>query len=269
MQSKVEQRVKAANRQFYDAVADHYEEVDGRRSPVLEAWLRRRLSWLRRYAPGGRLLDLGTGSGFVTRCARGIFALRIGVDLSARILIQHQTAFDGGMAADVDALPFAAQQFDVVTCFAVLHHLYTFDGLVAEVARVLRTGGIFYSDHDMNAAFYRRFRLPLTLYRRLWYDARTKYHRVNRQITPELYRFAEWQEEGIEVEPLVRLLEEAGFSVMTTFHWFGLTPITDTLFGQHTFTNGWAPLLSVIAVKGSRIPALWEEHLTADVTAVS
>ena len=31
-----EQCVKAANRQLYDAVADRYEEIDGRRSPRLE-----------------------------------------------------------------------------------------------------------------------------------------------------------------------------------------------------------------------------------------
>ena len=47
-----EQKVKAANRRFYDLVAGQYESIDGRRSAALESWLRRSLSGLRRDAPG-------------------------------------------------------------------------------------------------------------------------------------------------------------------------------------------------------------------------
>ena len=61
-----EQCVKAANRQLYDAVADRYEEIDGRRSPRLEAWLRQNLTTICQQAPGGRLLDIGTGSGLAS-----------------------------------------------------------------------------------------------------------------------------------------------------------------------------------------------------------
>ncbi len=39
-------RVKRANRELYDLVADRYEDVDGRRSPELEAWLRGTLGGL-------------------------------------------------------------------------------------------------------------------------------------------------------------------------------------------------------------------------------
>ena len=152
-----EQVVKAANRQFYDAVADRYEEIDGRRSPALEAWLRNNLVSIRQRVHGGRLLDIGTGSGLVTRCAEGLFMSRIGIDLSSRILVANREAFDLAVTADVDNLPFADNSIDVVTCFAVLHHLYDLKSLVSEVARVLRPQGIFYSDHDMDAAFSKRF----------------------------------------------------------------------------------------------------------------
>ncbi|UCG12906.1 MAG: class I SAM-dependent methyltransferase, partial [Deltaproteobacteria bacterium] len=118
--------VKAANRQFYDAVADQYEEIDGRRSSTLETWLRKNLTTVRKRAPGGSLLDIGTGSGMVTRCAGGLFVLRVGIDLSSRILVANRNAFNFGVTADVDSLPFADKSFDVITCFAVLHHLYAF-----------------------------------------------------------------------------------------------------------------------------------------------
>ena len=65
--------VKTANREFYNAVADNYEAVDGRRSPALETWLRRNLTDFRARVPDSSLLDIGAGSGLVTRCAEGLY----------------------------------------------------------------------------------------------------------------------------------------------------------------------------------------------------
>jgi ubiquinone/menaquinone biosynthesis C-methylase UbiE len=244
-----EQSVKAANRQFYDAVADRYEEIDGRRLPTLEAWLRKNLSGIRQRTPGGYLLDIGTGSGLVTRCAEGLFEARVGIDLSSRILAANRKAFDLGVTADVDGLPFADNSFDAITCFAVLHHLYTFEGLVSEAARVLRPGGIFYCDHDMDATFSKRFRLLLLFYRK-FHNSRSKYRRASEEITQELYDMTEWQENGVDSLGFIRLLERAGFSVETKFHWFGLSPTLDKLRGTRSQGHGWAPLLSVVATGG-------------------
>ena len=38
--------VKRANRRLYDAVADAYEAIDGRRDATLSAWIRSRLEEL-------------------------------------------------------------------------------------------------------------------------------------------------------------------------------------------------------------------------------
>ncbi|MBI4790099.1 MAG: class I SAM-dependent methyltransferase [Chloroflexi bacterium] len=241
------QVVKTANREFYDAVADHYEELDGRRSPALETWLRGNLSELRGRAPGGSLLDIGAGSGLVTRCAEGLFAQRVGIDLSPRILAAHRACFDFGAAADVEHLPFRAASFDVVTCFAVLHHLYDFDGLIAEVKRVLKPAGIFYSDHDMDRGFSTRFQIPLSVYRKLR-NARAKYQRASGAITPELYDLTEWQEQGVDAARLIGLLELAGFTVEARFHWFGLIPTLDRFVGTNLRGRGWSPLLSTVAM---------------------
>jgi ubiquinone/menaquinone biosynthesis C-methylase UbiE len=240
------QAVKMANREFYDAVADHYEQIDGRRSPELEMWLRGNLANLCARAPGGWLLDIGAGSGLVTRCAEGLFPQRVGVDLSPRILAAHRAYFDWGAAADVEHLPFRDASFDVVTCFAVLHHLYDFDALVSEVRRVLRSGGMFYSDHDMDRGFSRRFRIPLSVYRK-FRNARAKYQRASKTITPELYDLTEWQEEGVDAVRLIGLLRQAGFTVEARFHWFGLIPTLDRLVGTNFRGRGWSPLLSIVA----------------------
>ncbi|MCI0476244.1 MAG: class I SAM-dependent methyltransferase, partial [Anaerolineales bacterium] len=204
-------------------------------------------SELRARAPGGCLLDIGAGSGLVTRCAEGLFARRVGVDLSPRILAAHRACFDFGAAADVEQLPFRNASFDVVTCFAVLHHLYAFDGLIAEVRRVLKPGGMFYSDHDMDRGFSQRFRIPLAVYRK-FRNARAKYQRASGAITSELYDLTEWQEEGVDSRSLIDLFEKTGFAVQVKFHWFGLIPALDRLAGTSLRGRGWSPLLSIVAM---------------------
>jgi SAM-dependent methyltransferase len=240
--------VKDANRRLYDAVAARYEELDGRRSPRLREWLTRRLRALRRQCPGGRLLDVGSGGGFLCRCAAGVFERRVGCDLSAAILDANRDAFDQTAVGDADALPFADGSFDAVTCFAVLHHLPSFEGLVSEARRVLAGGGILYTDHDMDAAFHARFRFPLAAYRGLR-GAAGRYRRASPQVTAEMYRLAECHETGIRTDRLASLLRAGGFDVDVEYHWFGLSAVTDRVFGERPGPRGWAPLARIVARK--------------------
>jgi SAM-dependent methyltransferase len=90
------------------------------------------------------ILDAGCGSGGTTRflAERGAVT---GVDLSSAAL---DFAKRRGLArlarASVDALPFCAGSFDVVTSFDVLYHLAVEDdrAALAELHRVLRVGGV-------------------------------------------------------------------------------------------------------------------------------
>jgi SAM-dependent methyltransferase len=242
----VARRVRKANRRLYDAVASRYEAVDGRRSPAVEAWLRGILVGLRRRTAGGRLLDIGTGAGLVPRCARGVFAFRVGLDISPLILAHHRAACDAAVAAEVAEIPFTRGSFDAITCFATLHHLPAFEGLVAEVARLLVPGGIFYADHDMDGVFYRRFAPLLGLYRGL-HGARARYVGASPQITRALYDDAEWHQRGIPAEHVVALLARAGLEVEIRRHWYGLNPVADRIFGTRAYRPGWAPLVAIVA----------------------
>jgi ubiquinone/menaquinone biosynthesis C-methylase UbiE len=243
-----ERAVKEANRTLYDAIAEKYEAIDGRRSPELEAWLRNNLAELRDRAGGEALLDVGAGSGLVTRCARGLFARRVAVDISPRILAANKGSFDQGIAADLDHLPFRAASFSVVTSFAVLHHLYAWDAFVREVARILRPGGVFYSDHDMDRAFHDRFAPLLKVYRGLK-DSKHKYVSAAPGINDTTYELAEFSEDGIDTRRIVEVFRASGLEVTTRFHWYGLTAITDRIFGKRPLGRGWAPLVSVLARK--------------------
>ena len=241
-------RVKQANRRLYDSVAGQYEAIDGRRSPELFDWIRSRLTALSRAAGDSVLADLGSGSGVVCRAASGVFRQRIALDLSPRILSESGQVAEMKLAADIDSLPLADQSADVVTCFAVLHHLYDTTALAHEIARVLRPGGMFWSDHDMDREFYRRFRWPLMLYRKLA-GADRRYTADGSGVDADTYSLAEIRQTGVHGEEFVEQLRSAGLDVVVERHWFGLTSVTNKLFGRYVWPAGLAPLLRVLARK--------------------
>jgi SAM-dependent methyltransferase len=240
--------VKQANRRLYDQVAGNYEAIDGRRDDALFEWIRSRLSSLASIHGEEVLLDLGSGSGLVTRAARGIFRRTIAVDISHGILEAAGPIADMRVAADTDALPIAERSVNVVSCFAVLHHLYDTNLLAGEVGRVLKAGGAFWSDHDMDAAFYRRFRWPLVGYRRLRASER-RYEEAG--VDARTYTLAECRENGVDGRLVVSQLAAAGLRATAEYHWFGLMSLTNRLFGRTTRSCGWAPLLRIVAVKPS------------------
>lgn len=240
--------VKRANQKLYDDIAGDYERIDGRRTPALSAWLAGNLRELRNAAPGGTLLDIGAGSGFVSRCAEGIFDERVGVDLSCKILAANSDAFEMGVCADVDNLPFADGTFDAAVCFAVLHHMYDFAGLASEVARALKPGGIFYSDHDLDSAFRKNFALPIYVYR-MFKNSGTKKKLAGIDVSYDDYDLSEFRSEGVPSREIGGLLAAAGFDVKMKFHWYGSLPALDSSLGRLRMPRGLAPLLSISAVK--------------------
>jgi len=240
--------VKAANRSFYDAVGASYEAIDGRRSPRLAAWVRAWLVRLRAAAPGGRLLDLGAGNGFVGRCAAGVFDHRVGLDISERVLEAGRGSYEETVVGDADRLPFPDASFDAVTAFATLHHCYDAAPLVAEVARVLRPGGVFRSDHDMDRAFHDRFRPLLAAWRRL-HDAEARCRDGAGDEVARLRPLVEWHEAGIDTPGVVAAFERNGVAAGASFHWYGLWGPADALFGDRAMPRGLAPLASIAATR--------------------
>jgi SAM-dependent methyltransferase len=94
-----------------------------------------------------RLLDLGTGPGYVAAVAaeRGVDV--VACDVSAAMLSLAATLYPHlGIrfeVADARELPYAAETFDVVTAGFLLLHSAQPELIVAEAARVLRPGGWF------------------------------------------------------------------------------------------------------------------------------
>lgn len=109
---------------------------------------------LLRLRPGQRLLDLGCGEGRHGLALALSFPLEIhALDRAVRDLgiarQRWQELAPGGGAGtisftvgDAYRLPFADGYFDVVVCSEVLEHLADYPAALAEIARVLRPGGL-------------------------------------------------------------------------------------------------------------------------------
>jgi ubiquinone/menaquinone biosynthesis C-methylase UbiE len=116
-------------------------------------------------APDDRVLDVGCGSGAVTReLARrvGSHGLAVGVDPSPALLaVARELAREAGVGDRVQfregnalRLPFPDRSFDAVVCVTVLSHVPNGEAAIPELLRVLRSGGrlgVFDLDTDMTA----------------------------------------------------------------------------------------------------------------------
>ena len=104
---------------------------------------------------GDQLLDLGCGEG---RHSISAYLLKnvsaIGLDLSINDLNTAKQRFAdfqqpnqpdrdlSFISGNGQALPFADHQFDKVICSEVLEHIHDYPGVLAEIKRVLKPGGI-------------------------------------------------------------------------------------------------------------------------------
>ncbi|PKI64715.1 probable flavin-containing monooxygenase 1 [Punica granatum] len=108
-----------------------------------------------RPAEGGLLVDVSCGSGLFSRrfAKSGTYSGVIALDFSENMLRQcydfiksDSAAMDANLAlvrADVARLPFASGSVDAVHAGAALHCWPSPSNAIAEIARVLRSGGVF------------------------------------------------------------------------------------------------------------------------------
>ena len=115
-----------------------------------------RYAWIAEQLPPApaRALDLGCGTGALTRLLAARYGGALGVDLSAGMLEQALAATPADCPArfaqgDFRTTPAPGEKYDVVTAVAALHHLPIDDALAIATARVAPGGWLFVVDlHD-------------------------------------------------------------------------------------------------------------------------
>ncbi|WP_333713132.1 bifunctional 2-polyprenyl-6-hydroxyphenol methylase/3-demethylubiquinol 3-O-methyltransferase UbiG [Yoonia sp.] len=139
---------------IYDKVADQWwsDEIRWVRTlknlvPGRMAWFDRQIDWR-----GKRVLDLGCAGGFMAEALAAKGAVVTGIDPAAdAIAAARAHAQKGGLAITYDTgvgedLPYQDGSFDAVVCVDVLEHVSDLTQVAAEIARVLRPGGLFLYD---------------------------------------------------------------------------------------------------------------------------
>ena len=139
---------------IYDTVADQWWSDEIRWVRTLKNLVPGRLSWFDRQIDwaGKRVLDLGCAGGFMAEALADRGAQVTGIDPAEKAIaaarahartVGHAIAYDVGVG---EALPYDRAGFDAVVCVDVLEHVSDLDRVLAEVARVLRPGGLFLFD---------------------------------------------------------------------------------------------------------------------------
>ena len=139
-------RASAEVRGEYARLAETY---DRRWASYIEASVRETVARLD-LRPGERLLDIGCGTGALLAavCSATARPDAVGVDITPAMLVAahgrragHADSCGAVAAADASRLPFADATFDVVVSTSAFHFFESPRAALAEITRVLRTGG--------------------------------------------------------------------------------------------------------------------------------
>jgi 2-polyprenyl-6-hydroxyphenyl methylase/3-demethylubiquinone-9 3-methyltransferase len=142
------------NLDIYDNVAANWWSDDIRWVRTLKNLVPARLAWFDRHIDWSEktVLDLGCAGGFMAEALSNKGANVTGIDPAAQAItaatarakhMGQSIQYDIGVG---EALPYPDDYFDAVVCVDVLEHVTDLTKVLAEVARVLKPGGIFLFD---------------------------------------------------------------------------------------------------------------------------
>ncbi len=124
---------------------------------------RKKLDFIRRYVPEGKLLDAGAAYGFFLKAAESHFQ-GDGIDVSPYAAMIAQRDFNAHVkVGNVESLDVPDRSYDVVVMWDILEHVIRPIKALTEVARVLKPGGYLFVSTDDAANW-----LPRTLGKFWW-----------------------------------------------------------------------------------------------------
>lgn len=141
------------NNAIYDTLGDRWYDADDDPVALLRAESRLHNTWIveclrERVGPGARVLDIGCGAGYLTNQlaqqgfdVTGLDASQESLNVAARHDATGRVSYEHG---DALALPYPDASFDAVCSLDFLEHVEEPARVVAEAARVLRPGGVFF-----------------------------------------------------------------------------------------------------------------------------
>ena len=142
-----------------------------------------------------RALDAGTGAGFLLPTLAHVAHEVEGVDISPVLEYVHAMLDKRGVRnvrlqqADLLHLPFEAGSFDLIICLSVIEHIPEPDVAFAEMARVLRPGGIVIVGYPLEHALLRFFENLIRFEKRIYHLIRRDPKQMKGSFHPHVSRF--------------------------------------------------------------------------------
>ncbi len=162
----LEELVLKLNEYYHDLVGNEYENLHPEIfNDEVKRWQRAGKKYLAGREENLRILDLGSGSGFVPARLAGFLKKEdvfICSDISREILDKCR----GNMArrslscrleymkTDGRSITLQSGSVDVITMNSFLHHVHDLPGLYREITRLLRPGGLLLVGHEPNRPFF-------------------------------------------------------------------------------------------------------------------
>lgn len=230
--------VVTANVAVHSAMAATYNEREPHFRPENQKNVRSVLERLAQDTGGGRLLDLGCGTGFVINLAKDLFRQIDGVDITQPMLDRVDLSSGNIVLHNTrcEDLPFESGTFDAATAYSFLDHLADYSLVLKEAHRVLRPGGKMYADLLPNKRFWDEVNLvgerdgntgiDAPLVKREVEMLMSQHEMVERDydIDGQTFLAAEpWKTatRGISSRDFAQIAKDIGFSdVEVTFQWY-------------------------------------------------
>jgi len=126
------------------------------------------IRWLRKKAqlgPGAIVLEIGCGRGVGAYLIKGIFQPEVlqAMDLDIEMIQRAQKYLSSEQregisfyVGDVIRLPYRDVTLDAIFAFGILHHVADWQRALAEIARVLKPGGVFFME-ELYPSLYQNF----------------------------------------------------------------------------------------------------------------
>lgn len=228
------------NAQTHDRISGRYDRIHGEIfNPIEQARLHAALveavASVRTGASPITALDYGCGSGNVTRHLIELAVRTVSADVSDNFLkLVDGTFASGGLSTTLrlngrDLSEVSDAHFDLVATYSVLHHVPDYLGIVGEMCRVLKPGGVLYIDHEacetvyerpaMYVEFLRKARpmIDWRRYRRLFLDVPGYIHIIRRLLNPRYKREGDihvWADDRIEWDRIEEVLGNCHFEIV-------------------------------------------------------
>jgi len=148
-------QVEEANKEFHRLYAEKYNEdnlfVSGDNfNKVTED-----LKSITQGKEAERLVDFGSGTGFILHTAKNLFHELVAVDFTEEITKIIPASLNVKILNEnTENTSLEGCSADVVSAYSFLHHLYELLPTLEEAFRILKPGGVFYSGMDPNKTYW-------------------------------------------------------------------------------------------------------------------